>query len=328
MQRLFKGQRQDDYCKGIRMRDKKRDRVGLLDILILGGVMAAAAYIGYRLFVTLNYNWNWSVIPTYLFRQDPDTGKWTANILTEGLVTTIKLSIWATLLATLIGCIVGLLRVSPRLFFRLCGRTYVEAIRNTPPLVLVFIFYYFVSDQLMTIIGVEAFFRNQSPPIQNMLAFLLAPPSLITQFLSGVLTLALFQGAYIAEIVRAGIQSIDQGQWEAGRSLGLGRKRIMVLIVLPQAMRFMLPLLANEFINTVKWSSIVSIISIQELTFQAMQVMATTQAAIELWITVSVMYLLLCLSLSLVVRKIERRLQLSEKTTRSASTVRGAADRP
>jgi polar amino acid transport system permease protein len=97
-------------------------------------------------------------------------------------------------------------------------------------------------------------------------------------------------------------------------ALGLTRWKMMRLVVLPQAIRIMLPPLANEFINTIKWSSIVSIISIQELTFQGLQVMASTQATIEVWLTISFMYLLLCLTLSLVVRRIEIHLSRSDQT--------------
>lgn len=283
-----------------------------LDVVVLTAVIGLVAYIAYRLFFSLNYNWNWSVIPTYMFHQDQATGNWRMNLLLEGLVTTIKLSIWATLLAVIIGFVIGSMRVSPRLFFRLIGRTYIEAIRNTPPLILVFIFYYFVSDQLMTFIGVEDFFRASSPALQKYLSFFFTTPSLITQFFSGILTLAMFQGAYIAEIVRAGIQAVEVGQWEAGQALGLNRWKTLRLIVLPQAIKIMLPPLANEFINTIKWSSIVSIISIQELTFQALQVIASTQATIEIWLTISVMYLVLCLGLSLLVRKVEHYLARSE----------------
>lgn len=283
-----------------------------LDVFILLAIVGFFTYIVYRLFFSLNYNWNWSVIPTYMVHYDLETGNWRANLLLEGFITTIKLSIWATLLAVLIGFIVGLMRVSPRLFFRLIGRTYIEAIRNTPPLVLVFIFYYFVSDQFFSFLGVEDYFRASSPLVQKYLSFFFATPSLITQFLSGILTLAMFQGAYMAEIVRAGIQAVEIGQWEAGQALGLNRWKTIRFIILPQATKIMLPPLANEFINTIKWSSIVSIISIQELTFQALQVMASTQATIEIWLTISTMYLALCLSLSLVVRKVEKYLARSE----------------
>ncbi len=286
----------------------------MLDGVILAIIIGFFAYVWYRLFFSLNYKWNWGIIPTYLFRFDPDTQRWTANILLEGFFTTIKISVWATLFAVLLGFTIGLMRVSPRLFFRLIGRTYIESIRNTPPLVLVFIFYYFVSDQLLSFLAVEEIFRGSSSQVQQTLTWFFATPGLITPFLSGVLTLALFQGAYIAEIVRAGIQAIDTGQWEAGKALGLTRWKLMRLIVLPQAVRIMLPPLANEFINTIKWSSIVSIISIQELTFQGMQVMASTQATIEVWLTISLMYLLLCLLLSLLVRRLEVHLSRSDQT--------------
>lgn len=284
----------------------------LLDLLIVTAVLGFIGYLVYRLFFTLNYNWDWGIIPTYLVKESADGG-YTANLLLQGFITTIKLSIWGTLLAIILGLAVGLMRVSNRLFFRLVGRTYIEAIRNTPPLVLIFIFYFFLSDPLLGLLGVEARLRAGSAEMQQLVAFFFAKPALINQFLSGVLTLALFQGAYIAEIVRAGIQAIDTGQWEAGASLGLSRSKLMRLVILPQALKIMLPPLANEFINTIKWSSIVSIISIQELTFQGLQVMASTQATIEIWLTISAMYLILCLTLSLLVRLLEYHLGKSER---------------
>lgn len=290
----------------------KKHPVRPLDLIILAALFLLVGYLGYRLFYSLNYKWNWSVIGTYLVRIDPETGNWRANILLEGLFTTIKLSCWAAMAAIVIGFVVGLMRVSPRLFFRLSARTYIELIRNIPPLVLVFIFYFFVSDQLLALFGVEEFLRSLSPQVHTVMAVFFAKPELIIPFCSGALTLALFQGAYFAEIVRAGVQAIDSGQWEAGQALGLSRWKIIRLIIFPQALRIMMPPLANEFINTIKWSSIVSIISIQELTFQGMQVMASTQAAIEIWITISAMYLLLCLCLSLIVRRIEKRFNTAQ----------------
>jgi polar amino acid transport system permease protein len=288
------------------MRAKKP--VAILDGILLVGVAGFFGLLCYRLFFTLNYRWNWPVIPTYLVRFDQAAHHWVPNVLLEGLFTTVRLSVWAMLLAVLLGFAVGLLRLSPRLFCRLAGRTYVESIRNTPPLVLVFIFYYFVSDRLFQWLQLEDLFRSFPPATQGILGLLFAEPALITRFFSGVLTLALFQGAYIAEIVRAGLTAIDTGQWEAGKALGLTRVQLLRLVIFPQALRIMLPPLANEFINTIKWSSIVSIISIQELTFQGLQVMASTQATIEVWLTVSSFYLVLCLALSLCVRRLERRL--------------------
>ena len=282
--------------------------LALLDWLLLATVLAFVLFVAYRLFFALNYRWNWPVVGTYLLRYDASESRWVANTLLEGLFTTLRLSFWGMLIAIGLGFVMGLLRVAHRLLFRLISLSYVECVRNTPPLVLVFLFYYFASDQLLPLLGIEQWIRAASPAIQDRLALILARPELVAPFLSGVITIGIFQGAYITEIVRAGIQAVKKGQWEAAAALGLSRWQQLRLVVLPQAARVMLPSLANEFINTIKYSSIVSIISIQELTFQGLQVMASTQAAIEIWLTISCIYLLLCLLLSLGVGRLERRL--------------------
>ena len=277
----------------------------LLDTVVTAALLLFLGYVTYRLSVGLHYHWDWSVIPGYIVRWDEEQQRWVKNILLDGLLTTIRLSLWAIVIATCIGTVVGILRTRKRLLFRLIGRSYVELIRNIPPLVLVFIFYFFISDQLMLLIGADAFIRSQSGVTASLLHALIAPPSLFTPFISGIITIALFQGAYIAEIVRAGIQSIDNEQWEASAALGLTWLQQMRLIVLPQAVRRIVPPLTNEFINTIKYSSIVSIISIQELTFQGMQVMSSTQRTNEIWLTVSFLYFLLCFAVSLLARRLE-----------------------
>jgi polar amino acid transport system permease protein len=128
-------------------------RLFWLNLLLITILIGFFTFILYRLFFSLNYNWNWSIIPTYLVRYDEQSGRWLPNLLLQGLFTTIKLSIWGMLLAGILGLVIGILRTSKRLFFRLCARTYVELIRNTPPLVLVFIFYFFVSDQVLPTSG-------------------------------------------------------------------------------------------------------------------------------------------------------------------------------
>lgn len=282
---------------------KKKSRV--LDLLVTAALLLFLGYITYRVSVGLHYHWNWGIIPNYLFRWDEEKGRWVSNILLHGFFTTIRLSIWSILIATVIGVVMGILRTRQRLFFRLIARTYVELIRNIPPLVLVFIFYFFVSDQFMQMFGVEEFIRSRSDTASRWLTVFVSAPELFTAFVSGVFTIALFQGAYITEIVRAGIESIDREQWEASAALGLTWLQQMRLIILPQAARRVLPPLANEVINTIKYSSIVSIISIQELTFQGMQIMSSTQRTIEVWLTISLMYLLLCFVVSILARRLE-----------------------
>ena len=276
-----------------------------MDLILSVLLLLAFIYIVYRLKIGLSYRWNWSVIPQYFYRYDPEEKKWVSNILMQGFFTTIRLSFWATILATFVGTLMGLFRVSRSLFLRLIGGTYVELIRNLPPLVIIFIFYFFVGDQILPLFGVEELIRNSSESTQRIVTMLFARPSLFTAFLSALITLSIFEGAYITEIVRSGIQSIEKGQWEAADSLGLSRWQRMRLIILPQAIQRILPPLAGQFISTIKDSAIVSVISIQELTFQGMELMSTTYFTFEIWITITVMYLMLTLSCSLGVAKLE-----------------------
>ena len=282
---------------------------GVIDTAIVTAVVLMGIYLVYRVQGTLHYRWNWGVIPQYLFRFDTDTGRWLPNLLVQGLFTTLRLSIWATVLATFIGTIMALLRISQSLFLRLTGSSYVGLVRNMPPLVLIFIFYYFLGDQILPRMGIDQWIEGLSPGSRCLLAFLFGPTNLLVPFLSALLTLALFEGAYITEIIRAGILSIEQGQWEAAGALGMTPWRRMRHIILPQAVPRMLPPLAGQFISTIKDSAIVSVISIQELTFQGMELMASTYRTFEIWITITGLYLLLTLSCSLAISKIENRLR-------------------
>ena len=288
-----------------------KTKITILDLVIGAVIVSTGIYIVYKISVGLSYHWSWNAIPQYFFRYDPDKGRWVANVLMEGFFTTIRLSVWTTFFATLIGIVMGMLRVSPSLFKRLVSGTYVELTRNLPPLVLIFIFYFFVSDQILPALGLEAFVRAADDKTKTLMTFLFARPSLFTAFISALITLSIFEGAYITEIVRAGIQSIEKGQWEAADALGLSRWQRMRLIILPQAIQRILPPLAGQFISTIKDSAIVSVISIQELTFQGMELMSTTYFTFEIWITITVMYLILTLSCSLGVAKLEGYLRKS-----------------
>ena len=291
---------------------RKKARITVLDIALSLFLMASAIYILHRVKTGLHYSWDWGSIPQYLFRYDDESKEWVASILMQGLFTTVRLSLWSTVLATIIGTVIGLCRLSKGLFNRLIGRTYVELIRNLPPLVLIFIFYFFLSDQIMTSIGLDEFLKSRSDNIQALFAFLFAPPAFFSAFLSALITLALFEGAYIAEIVRAGVQSIEKGQWEASHALGLSWWQQMRYVILPQATQRILPPLAGQFISTIKDSAIVSVISIQELTFQGMELVSATYLTFEVWITVTALYFILTVTLSLSVERLEIRLSKSE----------------
>jgi polar amino acid transport system permease protein len=283
----------------------QKSKFTTIDLILSLLLLSAVIYTVYKLHIGFSYKWNWGAIPQYFLRYDTATENWVPNILLQGFFTTIRLSIWATIFATLIGAAMGLFRVSRSLFRRLIGGTYVELIRNLPPLVIIFIFYFFVGDQILPLLGVEEFIRNSSERTQAVFAVFFAPPSLLSAFLSALITLSIFEGAYITEIVRSGIQSIEKGQWEASAALGFSRWQQMRYVVLPQAVQRILPPLAGQFISTIKDSAIVSVISIQELTFQAMELMSSTYLIFEIWITITIMYLMLTLSCSLAVERLE-----------------------
>ena len=283
----------------------RKTKFTTLDLILSLLLLSAVAYTVYKIHIGFSYKWNWEAIPQYFLRYDAEIQTWVPNILLQGLFTTIRLSFWATIFATLIGATMGLFRVSTRLFRRLIGGTYVELIRNLPPLIIIFIFYFFIGDQILPLLGVEEFIRNSSESTQAVFAVFFAPPSLLSAFLSALITLSIFEGAYITEIVRAGIQSIERGQWEASAALGFSRWQQMRYVVIPQAVPRILPPLAGQFISTIKDSAIVSVISIQELTFQAMELMASTYLTFEIWITITIMYLILTLSCSLAVERLE-----------------------
>jgi len=244
-------------------------------------------------------------MPQYLFRFDATTDKWVPGLIMQGVFITLRLSIYSTIVAMIFGTVMGLFRTSRSPFKRLIGWSYVELIRNIPILVWIFIFYYFISDQFFPIIGPDHLKKSHPGLFQYMVSLMFNSPTQFPAFLSGMLALGIYEGAYITEIIRAGIQSIENGQWEASAALGFSRHQQIRHIIFPQATQRILPPLAGQFISTIKDSSIVSVISIQELTFQGMELMSATFLTFEVWITVMVLYFFMCLTCSLLVERFE-----------------------
>ena len=281
-------------------------RFRTVDAVVLGlvGALAAWAILRPQEYVQ---TWDLSILGRYLLRRDAQ-GNLEPGLLLEGFVHTIRLSLWVIVLATLVGTAIGLTRTSRRLLHRLIGWAYVGSIRNLPPLVLVFLFYYFVSQQLIGPLGLEAVGRLEPGLLRSVLAAIAGPPARFPAFVSAVITLAIYEGAYIAEIVRAGIESIERGQWEAASALGLSRWQRMRHVIGPQALQRIMPALGGQFISTVKDSAIVSVISVPELTFQGKELMATRPSyGLEIWVAVAAMYLVLTLGCSVAVRRLERQ---------------------
>lgn len=278
---------------------ERRGRWGLLDALLLLLLAAALGWLCRQVTVRLEYQWSWGAMPRFLLHHD-ETG-WRVGYLTTGLFCTLKLSLWAAALTLPAGILLALARLGHRLYPRLLARTFIELMRNLPPLVIIFLVYYFLADQIAALpaaFGIGPFDAESHADLAKILAALFAPPAQFAAFLSAAATLALFESAYTAEILRAGIESVDRGQWEAGFALGLTRGQTMRRVILPQALRRVLPPLAGQLVSLIKDSAIVSVIAIGELTWQGSQLMASTYLSFEVWLTVAALYLLITLPCS------------------------------
>ncbi len=281
-------------------------RVTLLDLAIIGTLIVALVYVYYRVEHVLVYQWDWALVFQYVIRIDEVTGEIFPNLFLKGVAMTLRLAFWGTLIAAVIGIVMGLCRVSGSLFLKLGSRLYVELIRNMPPVVFIFVFYFFISSQIIPLLGLDQLKNTVSPGTLVVLEWLFGPIDLFTNFLAGLICLAVFEGAYITEIVRAGIQSIGKGQWEAARAIGLSRYHVLRDVIMPQALKTILPPLAGQFITLVKDSSIVSLISVQELTFLTQDVSNTTTHFFEAWMITAALYFMMCFPLAVLFRRFER----------------------
>ncbi len=287
---------------------RKKRRIHALDIIVLAAVITLVGYIAYRVDSVLVYKWDWSAIPSYLFRWDEKTGTLVPNLLIKGLVTTIRIAIWAMVVASILGVILGIARTSERLFPRLVSWAYVEFIRNIPPVPFLFLFYFFISSQIIPLLGIDEFIHSASPGTLTVAEFLFGPANLMTNFVSGMISLSMMSAAYIAEIVRAGIQAVPKGQREAGQTVGLSHFAVMRYVILPQAVERVVPPLAGQFITLIKDSSLVALISIQELSFLAMEIAISEQRFFEVWIFTGIMYFVVCYACALAFGRLERRM--------------------
>lgn len=201
-------------------------------------------------------------------------------LLLMGAAVTIEITAVSVAVGFFIGLFAGIARISQIRILRLIAAVYADCIRGTPLLVQIFLIYF----ALPILTGHQ-----------------------IEPFVAAVMACGINSGAYISEIFRAGIQSVDPGQMEAGRSLGLTWWQTMVYVVLPQAIRNILPPLGNEFIAMLKDSSLVSVIGFEELTRRGQLIIAQTYGSFEIWLTVAALYLIMTLAISQVVAFLERR---------------------
>jgi polar amino acid transport system permease protein len=218
-------------------------------------------------FYRLQYGWDWGAV--YRYRQKFVTG-W---------LVTLAISAASLVASLLIGLSAALAQRSTFLPLRYLGKLYIELIRGTPLLVQILVFFYVVAD-----------------------AF-----GLGNRYAVGILTLALFAGAYISEIVRAGIESIGESQLESARAIGLTRWQTYRFVIFPQVVRRILPPLAGQFASLIKDSSLLSIIAVNEFTLNAQEVNSFTYSTMESYLPLAVGYLALTLPISLLSRYLERK---------------------
>ena len=201
-------------------------------------------------------------------------------ILILGAGVTIEITAFSVSVGFFIGLFVGIARISQFKVLRVLAAIYADCIRGTPLLVQIFLIYF----ALPMVIGQR-----------------------VEPFIAAVAACGINSGAYVSEIFRAGIQAIDIGQMEAGRSLGMTWWQTMYSIILPQAIRNILPPLGNEFIAMLKDSSLVSVIGFEELTRRGQLIIAQTYGSFEIWMTVAILYLIMTLAISRIVSLLEKR---------------------
>lgn len=201
-------------------------------------------------------------------------------ILILGAGVTIEITAFSVAVGFFIGLFVGIARISQFKVLRVLAAVYADCIRGTPLLVQIFLIYF----ALPMVIGQR-----------------------VEPFIAAVAACGINSGAYVSEIFRAGIQAIDIGQMEAGRSLGMTWWQTMYSIILPQAIRNILPPLGNEFIAMLKDSSLVSVIGFEELTRRGQLIIAQTYGSFEIWMTVAILYLIMTLAISRIVSLLEKR---------------------
>ncbi|MDN6140008.1 MAG: ABC transporter substrate-binding protein/permease [Tetragenococcus koreensis] len=212
----------------------------------------------------------------------------------KGAATTIGVALVCVVVGTLLGILIALLRLSSNKVINTIAFFYIQVLRGTPALLQIFIFYFGLSS-IMTIPAIHIWDIN------------------IARLIPGCIALAINSSAYVAEIIRSGINAVDNGQTEAGYSLGLNRRITMQEIILPQAIRNILPALGNEFVSMIKETSLLSVIAVSELMFVADTVKAATYRTMESLFIAAVIYFMITWFVSWLVSLLEKRLEKSAK---------------
>ena len=239
----------------------------------LFGALGFALYYGAQ---SMQYHWQWYRVPAF-FGRDID-GTFIPGPLLRGLTVTARIVACAIPITLIFGLGTALLRLSRSWAAQAVARFYIEAIRNTPLLVQIYVFY-----------------------------FVLAPLLGLGRFWVGVLALSLFEASFAAEVIRGAILAVPRGQTEAARAMGLPHRQILRHVVLPQALPMMLPPLTGVLVNLIKHSAIVSVIAVADLATEGRDLISDTLMSFEIWLTIGALYLMATMPLAAGARWIERR---------------------
>ena len=284
------------------MRKLSHLKVG--DYLVLVIVAICIGVVWYQMAYQINYDWHWGDIWSYFIYYDERTG-YQQNILMLGLLNLLRIAIYSSILSVILGLGLALMRVSRARWMNWTARVIVEFVRNIPPLVFLFIFYFFVSDMFFPVLGIRDLAQSLSRSDSIGVEIFFGNPAFVENLIAGVICLSLFEAAYVSEIFRSGIEAVGKDQREGARSVGATYYQEMRYIVLPQALQKVIPPLVGQLITLIKDTSIMSVISIQEFTFAGSEIVISTGRIFEVWITVAIVYFVICYALSVYSRRLE-----------------------
>ncbi|WP_166417835.1 amino acid ABC transporter permease [Cochlodiniinecator piscidefendens] len=251
----------------------------LVSIVLYFVIVSGIAYGSFVGAQSMGYNWQWYRVPQFLYTYTEEGFE--LGVIFYGLQQTLLLSLTAFILATVLGLIVALLRLSGLVVGTAVAIGFLELIRNIPLLVLLYLFYY-----------------------------VLGPIFGFDRYTASVLCLAVFHSALISEILRAGINAVPQGQWEGATSIGMTKAQTYRYIILPQSIKFMLPPMTGEVVHLVKSSAIVSVIAVAELTTIGRNIISDTYMSFEIWFTIAIVYMVVTLILSVGVSYLEKKYEV------------------
>lgn len=245
----------------------------IVQYVFIMGLLIYTAYSGAQ---TMGYNWQWSRVPQFIY--EIEDGQFIWKEIPRGLVGTLVISAVSFVIAIAIGLGMALLRLSDLVVGRILSITFLETTRNIPIIVLLYVCYYIFGN----------IFK-------------------LDRFEASVVCLSLYSGAQISEVIRAGIQAVPKGQWEASDSIGMSKIQAYMYIIIPQSIKLIIPPMTGEAVQMIRNSAIVSVIAVLELTTAGRNIISDTYMSFEIWFTVAAVYLVFTLLLSIIVSGVEKR---------------------